>query len=91
MGFVMLCTFIYAYGNIAAVTDEFQSRKAVEQAREALKHSSKIAIAHPYTTFKFMFLNMFLELRFFVTTAFVIAIPAFLVRVALQLGLVSDQ
>lgn len=91
MWFVLTCTYLYAYGNIAAVTDDFDSSRPTEQAREALKNSSKIAIAHPTTTIKFMFLNIFLELRFFITTTIVIAIPAFLVRVALQLGLVSDQ
>ncbi|MBP7884823.1 hypothetical protein KAZ93_01375 [Patescibacteria group bacterium] len=38
-----------------------------------------------------MFLSIFLEVRFLITTILVIAVPAFLVRVALQLGLLGSQ
>lgn len=89
--FVLGCTFLYAYGNIAAVTDTFDTSRPADQAREALKHSSHVAVSHPMTTLKFMLLSLFLELRFFVTTIVVIAIPAFLVRVALQLWIVSNE
>ena len=89
--FVLICTFLYAYANISAVTDTFGTKKPTDQAREALQNSSNIATTHIWTTIKFMFLSILLEVRFFVMTAIVIAIPAFLVRVALQLGLIGES
>jgi len=89
--FVTICTFLYTYGNIASVTDEFASRRPYEQSWEAIKNSSKIAVAHPFTTLKFMALSLILELRFFITTVFVIGIPSFLVWFALQLGLIWQE
>lgn len=89
--FVIVCSFLYAYGNISAVVDNFASKKPTDQAWESLQNSSTIALKHVWTTIKFMFLNILLELRFFVMTTIVIAIPAFLVRVALQLWLIGSQ
>lgn len=89
--FVIVCSFLYAYGNISSVVDSFSNKKPTEQAREALQNSSTIALNHVWTTIKFMFLSIFLELRFFLMTTIVIAIPAFLVWIALQLGLIGGQ
>lgn len=89
--FVIVCSFLYAYGSISCVIDEFSSRRPTEQAWEALQNSSNMATKHIWTTMKFILLSLVLELRFFVTTTIVIAIPAFLVRVALQLGLIGSE
>lgn len=84
-------SFLYAYANISSVVDTFKSSRPVEQAQEALAHSSKLAMEHPFTTIKFILLSILLEIRFFLTTFFVIAIPSFLIRVALQLGLIQQD
>ncbi len=82
---------MYAYANVSSVTDSFSSSRPVQQAQETLKYSTKMAMAHPMTTLKFLLLSIALEIRFFLTTFFVIAIPSFLIRVGLQLGLISSD
>ena len=89
--FTLWLSFLYSYANVSAVTDSFDSSRPVQQAQETLKHSSKIAMSHPLTTLKFLLLSILLEIRFFLTTFFVIAIPSFLIRVGLQLGLISSD
>lgn len=88
--FTLALSFIYSYANVSAVTDSFSTSRAVDQAQETLKYSTKIAMAHPFTTLKFVLLSILLEIRFLLTTFFVIAIPAFLIRVCLQLGLIAS-
>lgn len=90
-GFVMGCTFLYTYANIISVAGDLTESTASARAREALKQSSTLAMHHPWITIKFMLLSIFLEVRFLITTILVIAVPAFLVRVALQLGLLGSQ
>jgi hypothetical protein len=79
--FTLALSFLYSYANVSAVTDTFKSTRPVEQAQETLKYSTKLAMAHPLTTLKFLLLSIILEIRFFLTTFFVIAIPSFLIRV----------
>lgn len=89
--FVIGCTFLYTYANIISVAGDLTESSASARAREALKLSSALAMDHPWITMKFMLLSIFLEVRFLITTILVIAVPAFLVRVALQLGLLGSQ
>ena len=88
-GFTLVLSFLYGYANVSAVVDDFKSTRPVQQAQETLKYSTKLALAHPFITLKFIFLSILLEIRFFLTTFFVIAIPSFLIRVGLQLGLIG--
>lgn len=89
--FTLGLSFLYSYANVSAVTDIFKSTRPVEQAQETLKYSTKLAMAHPLTTLKFLLLSIILEIRFFLTTFFVIAIPSFLIRVWLQLWLINSD
>jgi hypothetical protein len=89
--FTLWLSFLYSYANISSVTDTFASSRPAEQAQETLKYSTKIAMAHPLTTLKFLLLSIILEIRFFLTTFFVIAIPSFLIRVGLQLWLINSD
>lgn len=87
-GFTLVLSFLYGYANVSAVVDDFKSSRPVQQAQETLKYSTRLALAHPFITLKFMVLSILLEIRFFLTTFFVIAIPSFLIRVGLQLWLI---
>ena len=89
--FTLWLSFMYAYANVSSVTDSFNSSRPVQQAQETLRHSTKMAMAHPMTTLKFLLLSIALEIRFFLTTFFVIAIPSFLIRVGLQLWLINSD
>jgi hypothetical protein len=89
--FTLWLSFLYSYANVSAVTDTFKSSRPVEQAQETLKYSTKLAMSHPLTTLKFLILSIILEIRFFLTTFFVIAIPSFLIRVGLQLWLINSD
>lgn len=87
-GFTLVLSFLYGYANVSAVVDDFKASRPVQQAQETLKYSTRLALAHPFITLKFMVLSILLEIRFFLTTFFVIAIPSFLIRVWLQLWLI---
>jgi hypothetical protein len=90
-GFALICSFLYAYANVSSVTDSFKSSRPTDQAYEALKRSTAIAMNHPYITLKFILLSIVLEIRFFLTTFFIIAIPSFLIWVSLQLWLIGTE
>lgn len=87
--FVVLMAFFYAYANISSVVDDFDTRRPVEQAQQALRNSSRVAMEYPFITLKFIFLSIILELRFLVTTIFIVAIPALLVWLLLQFGIIG--
>ncbi len=88
--FTLWMSFIYSYANVSSVVDDFSSSRPTLQAQEALKNSTRIAMSHPIVTLKFLLLSILLEIRFFLTTLFVIGLPAFLIRVGMQIGLISS-
>ena len=87
----MVTSFLYAYANVSTVVDNFSSTRPVQQAQEALKNSAKIAMEHPFITLKFLLLSLVLQVRFFITTIFVIGIPALLIRFMMQIGLINES
>ena len=89
--FLLVTSFLYAFANISTVADEFTSSKPVQQAQEALRNSSKIAMEHPFVTIKFLLLSLILQVRFFLTTLFVIGVPAVLIWFLMQIGLISEE
>ena len=89
--FLLVTSFIYSYANMSSVMDEFTEKKPALQAREALKHSSKIAMSHPFVTLKFLLLSLLLEVRFFLTTILVIGIPLLVIWLLLQIGLIDQD
>ena len=89
--FLLVTSFLYAFANVSTVADDFSSSKPVQQAQEALKNSAKIAMDHPFVTIKFLLLSLVLQIRFFLTTLFVIGIPAVLIRFLMQIGLISED
>lgn len=88
--FLLVTTFIYAYANITAISDDFDSDRPMVQSQEALKHSSKVAMKHPFITIKFLIFSLLLQIRFFLTTIFVIGIPAVLIWFLIQLWLIGE-
>lgn len=90
-GFLLITSFLYAFANISTVADEFNSSRPVQQAQEALRNSAKIAMEHPLITIKFLLLSLVLQIRFFLTTIFVIGIPALLIRFLMQIGLIGEE
>ncbi len=89
--FLLVTSFLYAYANVSTVLDNFSSSRPVQQAQEALKYSSKIAMEHPFITIKFLLLSLVLQIRFFLTTIFVIGIPAILIWFLMQVGLINEE
>lgn len=89
--FLLVTSFLYAYANVSTVVDEFSSSRPVQQAQEALKNSAKIAMENPFTTIKFLTLSLILQIRFLVTTLFVIGIPAVLIWFLMQIGLIGED
>ena len=89
-GFLLVTSYIYAYANISTVVDSFESSRPVEQTKEALKNSVRLTIDHPLTTLKFLILSLILQLRFVLTFVLVIGIPAVIIRLALQIGLINE-
>lgn len=90
-GFVMVMSFLYAYTNVSTVIDEFGSSRPIEQAQEALRHSATLALKYPWVTIKFLFLSLLLQVRFFVTTVFVIGVPALVIWFLMQIGLIRQE
>ena len=81
-------TFIYAYANVSTVVDTFESDQPVQQAREALRNSTRIALEYPFITLKFLFLSFILQIRFVAMTLIVIGIPSVLIWLLMQIGIV---
>lgn len=88
--FLVVTSYIYAYANISTVVDDFDSSRPVDQTKEALRNSVRLTIDHPLTTLKFLILSLILQLRFVLTFVLVIGIPAVVIRLALQLGLINE-
>lgn len=89
--FLLVTTFVYSYVNISSVTDDFASSRPVVQAQESLKHSFKVATDHPFVTLKFLILSLVLQIRFFITSAFVIGVPAIFIWMLMQVGLINAK
>ncbi len=88
--FTLIMTHLYAYANISSVVDTFDSSRPVQQAQEALRNSTKMAMEHPITTVQFILLSVLLSIRFLITAVVAIAIPTLFVWLLLQLGILSQ-